>query len=50
MTSVGSGSIMIVLLLFLYPGKPPFGGWWAHDLVQAVALIRAAALGHVLPR
>jgi uncharacterized membrane protein YfcA len=44
MTSVGSGSLMIVLLLFLYPtlaAKQMVG----TDLMQAVPLTLAAALG-----
>jgi uncharacterized membrane protein YfcA len=47
MTSVGSGSLIIVMLLFLYPslrGSQLVG----TDLVQAVPLVGAAALGHVL--
>jgi uncharacterized membrane protein YfcA len=44
MTSVGSGSLMIVLLLFLYPmiGAKRLVG---TDLTQAVPLTAAAALG-----
>jgi uncharacterized protein len=44
MTSVGSGSLMIVLLLFLYPliGANQLVG---TDLAQAVPLTAAAALG-----
>ena len=44
MTSVGSGSLMIVLLLFLYPmlGASQLVG---TDLAQAVPLTLAAALG-----
>lgn len=44
MTSVGSGSLMIVLLLFLYPmiGANQLVG---TDLVQAVPLTLAAAVG-----
>ena len=47
MTSVGSGSLMIVLLLFLYPtiGASQLVG---TDLTQAVPLTVAAALGAVL--
>ena len=47
MTSVGSGSLMIVLLLFLYPmiGANQLVG---TDLSQAVPLTMAAALGAVL--
>jgi uncharacterized membrane protein YfcA len=46
MTSVGSGSLMIVLLMLLYPrlsAKSLVG----TDLIQAVPLVGAAALGHV---
>jgi uncharacterized membrane protein YfcA len=47
LTSVGSGSLMIVLLLFLYPtiGANQLVG---TDLAQAVPLTLAAALGAVL--
>jgi uncharacterized membrane protein YfcA len=47
LTSVGSGSLIIVLLLLLYPmvsAKSLVG----TDLVQAIPLVGAAALGHVL--
>jgi uncharacterized membrane protein YfcA len=46
MTSVGSGSLMIILLLFLYPtiGAKQLVG---TDLTQAVPLTIAAALGAV---
>lgn len=47
MTSVGSGSLIIISLLLLYPtlrAKELVG----TDLVQAVPLVAAAALGHVL--
>jgi uncharacterized membrane protein YfcA len=47
MTSVGSGSLIIVALMMLYPtlvGKELVG----TDLVQAVPLVAAAALGHIL--
>src|SRR5436305_12424308 len=47
MTSVGSGSLMIVLLMLLYPrlvSKTLVG----TDLVQAVPLVLAAALGQLL--
>jgi uncharacterized membrane protein YfcA len=47
MTSVGSGSLMIVALMLLYPtlsSRELVG----TDLVQAVPLVLAAALGHVL--
>jgi uncharacterized protein len=47
MTSVGSGSLMIVLLLFLYPtiGANQLVG---TDLTQAVPLTLAAALGALI--
>lgn len=47
MTSVGAGSLMIVLLLFLYPvlGSSQLVG---TDLVQAIPLTAAAALGQLL--
>jgi hypothetical protein len=47
MTSVGSGSIIIVSLLFLYPRltSPSLVG---TDLVQAVPLVASAALAHIL--
>jgi len=47
MTSVGSGSLMIVTLMMLYPtlsARELVG----TDLVQAIPLVLAAALGHVL--
>src|SRR5262249_54051198 len=47
MTSVGSGSLMIVALMMLYPtlsSKELVG----TDLVQAVPLVLAAAIGHLL--
>ena len=47
MTSVGSGSLMIVALMLLYPtmsSKQLVG----TDLVQAVPLVGAAALGHLI--
>lgn len=47
LTSVGSGSLIIVFLLFLYPrlhGSQLVG----TDLVQAVPLVGSAALGHLL--
>jgi uncharacterized membrane protein YfcA len=47
MTSVGSGSLMIVALMLLYPtlsSRELVG----TDLVQAVPLVLAAAIGHVL--
>jgi uncharacterized membrane protein YfcA len=47
MTSVGSGSLIVAMLLVLYPrlsGSRLVG----TDLVQAVPLVTAAALGHIL--
>ena len=46
MTSVGSGSLMIVLLLFLYPAIGA-GALVGTDLTQAVPLTIAAALGQL---
>src|SRR5437660_4774066 len=46
MTSVGSGSIIIVLLLVLYP-QLRASELVGTDLVQAVPLVGSAALGHV---
>ena len=47
MTSVGSGSLIIVLLLVLYP-KLKASELVGTDLIQAVPLVGAAALGHIL--
>lgn len=47
MTSVGSGSLIIVLLLVAYPTLSA-GQLVGTDLVQAVPLVGAAALGHLL--
>jgi uncharacterized membrane protein YfcA len=47
MTSVGSGSLVIVMLMLLYPrlsGSRLVG----TDLVQAIPLVAAAALGHAV--
>lgn len=47
MTSVGSGSLLVVLLMLLYPrlsGSRLVG----TDLAQAIPLVGAASLGHVL--
>ena len=44
-TSVGSGSLMIILLLMLYP-KLRLSELVGTDLVQAVPLVASAALGH----
>jgi uncharacterized membrane protein YfcA len=46
MTSVGSGSLIIVLLLLLYPTLAA-GQLVGTDLVQAVPLVGAAALAHL---
>src|SRR4051794_16942475 len=47
MTSVGSGSLMIVMLLLLYP-RLTSRELVGTDLVQAIPLVAAAALGHAL--
>jgi uncharacterized membrane protein YfcA len=47
MTSVGSGSLMIVLLLMLYP-QFRISDLVGTDLVQAIPLVASAALGHIL--
>jgi uncharacterized membrane protein YfcA len=47
MTSVGSGSLIIVALMALYPMLRP-GDLVGTDLVQAVPLVASAALGHIL--
>lgn len=47
MTSVGSGSLIIVGLLLLYPTLTA-GRMVGTDLVQAVPLVASAALGHAL--
>ena len=46
LTSVGSGSLMIILLLMLYPSFK-LSELVGTDLVQAVPLVASAALGHV---
>lgn len=46
MTSVGSGSLMIVMLLFLYPGLKS-NELVGTDLIQAIPLVGAAAIGHL---
>ena len=46
LTSVGSGSLIIVILLALYPALRP-NDLVGTDLVQAVPLVTAAALGHL---
>jgi hypothetical protein len=47
MTSVGSGSLMIVALMLMYPLMPA-REMVGTDLVQAIPLVGAAALGHYL--
>ena len=47
LTSVGSGSLMIIMLLMLYPSFK-LSELVGTDLVQAVPLVASAALGHVL--
>ena len=47
MTSVGSGSLVIVLLMLIYPGLSG-RRLVGTDLVQAIPMVGAAALGHVL--
>ena len=47
LTSVGSGSLMIVMLLTLYPTMTA-SQLVGTDLVQAIPLVGAAALGHLL--
>jgi uncharacterized membrane protein YfcA len=47
LTSVGSGSLMIILLLMLYPTFR-LSELVGTDLVQAVPLVASAALGHIL--
>ncbi|HEV7862753.1 MAG TPA: sulfite exporter TauE/SafE family protein [Acidimicrobiia bacterium] len=47
MTSVGSGSLIIVMLLMLYP-KLKASELVGTDLIQAVPLVGSAALGHIL--
>jgi uncharacterized membrane protein YfcA len=46
LTSVGSGSLIIVILLALYPALRP-NDLVGTDLVQAVPLVAAAAFGHL---
>lgn len=47
MTSVGSGSLIIVMLLLLYP-RLRASELVGTDLVQAIPLVGSAALGHLL--
>ncbi len=47
LTSVGSGSLIIVVLLAIYPMLRP-NDLVGTDLIQAIPLVTAAALGHAL--
>ncbi|MEO9220620.1 MAG: sulfite exporter TauE/SafE family protein, partial [Mycobacteriaceae bacterium] len=47
MTSVGAGSLVIALLLLVYPRLKP-AQLVGTDIVQAIPLVAAAALGHLL--
>lgn len=47
MTSVGAGSLVIALLLLAYPRLRP-SQLVGTDIVQAIPLVAAAALGHLL--
>ncbi|MFT4216809.1 MAG: sulfite exporter TauE/SafE family protein [Micropruina sp.] len=47
LTSVGAGSLIITLLLFLYPTLRP-SQLVGTDLVQAIPLVASASLGHLL--
>lgn len=47
MTSVGSGSLIIIALMMLYPGLKA-SELVGTDLLQAVPLVLSAALGHIL--
>jgi uncharacterized protein len=47
MTSVGSGSLVIVMLMLLYPALSS-NELVGTDLVQAIPLVLSAAVGHVL--
>jgi uncharacterized membrane protein YfcA len=47
LTSVGSGSLMIIMLLMLYPSFK-LSELVGTDLVQAVPLVASAALGHII--
>ncbi len=46
-TSVGSGSLMIIMLLMLYP-KMRLSELVGTDLVQAIPLVMSAALAHLI--
>lgn len=47
LSSVGSGSLMIVMLLFLYPSLQA-SQLVGTDLLQAIPLVGSASLGHLL--
>jgi uncharacterized membrane protein YfcA len=47
MTSVGSGSLIIIALMYLYPTLRA-SELVGTDLVQAVPLVASAALGHII--
>lgn len=47
LTSVGAGSLILILLLALYPALKP-SQLVGTDLVQAVPLVAAASVGHLL--
>ena len=47
LTSVGSGSLIIIMLLMLYPTLP-MSEMVGTDLVQAVPLVASAAIGHMM--
>lgn len=47
MTSVGSGSLIIVMLLFVYPGLRA-SELVGTDLIQAIPLVASATIGHLL--
>jgi uncharacterized membrane protein YfcA len=47
MTSVGSGSLIVVMLMFAYPALKS-SELVGTDLVQAIPLVAAATLGHLL--
>lgn len=46
-TSIGSGSVIIVLLVLLHPGLRP-SELVGTDLVQAIPLVAAALVGHLI--
>lgn len=47
MTSVGAGSLIIAMLLLAYPGLRP-AQLVGTDIVQAIPLVAAATLGHLI--